>query len=157
VTSSLNNPLSEQTSDRRGRAVQAAGGLVLRRSETGPLVLVVHRPRYDDWSLPKGKLDPGETLEQCARREVFEETGFVVSTQQFLGIVEYIDRKQRPKEVHYWQMALVAEGDASEPFEPNDEVDEIAWLSPQSTSQQLTYPRDIDVLAMAGLSTESVS
>jgi 8-oxo-dGTP pyrophosphatase MutT (NUDIX family) len=124
------------------RVVQAAGGLVVRDG----LVLVVHRPRYDDWSLPKGKLDPGESLEECARREVWEETGFEAVTERFLGIVRYTDRKDRPKEVHYWLMSI-----ASGEFAANDEVDSIMWLTPDETVAQLSYLRDGDVLSMAGL------
>jgi 8-oxo-dGTP pyrophosphatase MutT (NUDIX family) len=135
--------------------VQAAGGLVVKTGADGQKVLVVHRPRYDDWSLPKGKLDQGESLQQCALREVFEETGFPATAGRYLGIIEYTDRKGRPKEVHYWEMTLADEAAASEAFIANDEVDEIRWLSPLETAAILTYPRDTDVLAMAGLHADS--
>ena len=101
--------------------VLAAGGCIY--NDLGE-VLLVHRPKYDDWSFPKGKLDKGESLEECALREVFEETGLTCELQDFIGTVAYQDRKGRQKEVHYWQMA-VKEGF----FQVNSEVDDICWLS----------------------------
>src|SRR5512133_4127659 len=113
--------------------IQAAGGVVTRDG----LVAVVHRPRYDDWSLPKGKLDEGESFEEAALREVWEETGLRVSLDQELPSVEYTVR-DRPKRVRYWLMSV--ESDPG--FAPNDEVDELRWLSPRDAEALLTYDRD---------------
>ncbi len=117
--------------------VRAAGGLIVRDG----LVVVVHRPRYDDWSLPKGKLDPGETFEQAAVREVREETGLECELGEELSSTSYHDRKGRSKLVRYWLMDPVG-GE----FAPNDEVDELRWLTPAEAAELLTYPRDVDLV-----------
>src|SRR5215218_9682649 len=106
--------------------VKASGGVVWRRGERGLEVVVVHRPRYDDWSLPKGKLDPGEDWETAALREVVEETGLECRLLDELPSVEYRDNKGRPKTVRYWRMEPVGE---AAPFTPNDEVDELRWAT----------------------------
>jgi 8-oxo-dGTP diphosphatase len=113
--------------------VKAAGGIVRRDGR----IAVVHRPRYDDWSLPKGKLDPGETWEEAALREVREETGLECELGEELSSTRYHDRKGRSKLVRYWLMDPVG-GE----FAPNDEVDELRWLTPAEASALLTYPRD---------------
>jgi 8-oxo-dGTP diphosphatase len=115
--------------------VRAAGGLVTRDGA----VLLVHRPRYDDWSLPKGKLDPGETWEQAALREVHEEAGLRVSLGRELTPARYVDRKGRPKVVRYWVMSPTEE---PAPFVPNDEVDELRWADPDAARERLTYEHD---------------
>lgn len=122
--------------------IEAAGGVVWRRGAKGSLkVLVVHRERYDDWSFPKGKLDPGETHHGAALREVEEETGLRCKTGGELPEVRYRDRKGRPKRVRYWSMEAV---DGS--FEPNAEVDEVRWLSLDDARATLTYAHDQAVL-----------
>jgi 8-oxo-dGTP pyrophosphatase MutT (NUDIX family) len=113
--------------------VHAAGGVVLRDG----LVAVVHRPRYDDWSLPKGKLDPDESFEEAALREVEEETGLRCRLIRELPTVIY-DVRGRRKEVRYWAMAVEDET----PFVPNEEVDEVRWVEPQEALALLSYDRD---------------
>jgi 8-oxo-dGTP pyrophosphatase MutT (NUDIX family) len=121
--------------------VQAAGGVVMREGAAGPEVLLVHRPQYGDWSFPKGKLEPGETLEECALREVEEETGLRCVLGRELLSTEYTDGKGRPKTVRYWLMS-VAGGE----LRFDNEVDEARWLSPDEVVELLSYERDGDVL-----------
>ena len=122
--------------------VEAAGGVVWRRSPAGDLeVLLVHRPRYDDWTVPKGKLDAGEEHAVAALREVEEETGLRCTLGDELPSTSYVDRKGRPKRVRYWSMTP-AGGD----FTPTEEVDEVRWLPIDAAADQLTYPRDRAVL-----------
>jgi 8-oxo-dGTP diphosphatase len=113
--------------------VEAAGGVVVRDGR----VVVVHRPRYDDWSLPKGKLDTGESFEDAAIREVEEETGLRCRLVRELPTVEY-EVRGRPKLVRYWAMEVVDET----PFVPNDEVDEVRWVDPGDALALLSYDRD---------------
>ena len=123
-------------------AVRAAGGAVWRRGVDGGLeVLLVHRPRYDDWSLPKGKCDVGEADEACARREVAEETGFSCSLGPELPSQRYVDHRGRDKVVRYWGMSVVG-GDGR----LDHEVDEVAWLALADAARRLTYERDVGVL-----------
>jgi 8-oxo-dGTP diphosphatase len=123
--------------------VLAAGGLVLRDG----LIAVVHRPRYDDWSLPKGKLDEGESFEEAALREVEEETGLTCTIKQPIGDTNYKDRKDRTKLVRYFEMEPT-EGD----FTPNDEVDELVWLEPGAALGRLSYDFDRELVADKQLS-----
>jgi 8-oxo-dGTP diphosphatase len=129
-------------------AVQAAGGVVWRRSPEGGIeVLVVHRPRYDDWSLPKGKLDAGEDHAEAALREVWEETGLGCALGPELPSTSYRDRRERAKTVRYWALTAV---DGS--FSPTAEVDEARWLRLDDARDLLTYDRDRPVLdAVAGV------
>ncbi len=121
--------------------VLAGGGIV----ERDGAILLVHRPRYDDWTFPKGKLESSdESLEACALREVWEETGFVCELGAELAQTSYIDRKGRPKEVRYWRMAI-STGD----FEPTDEVDEIRFATADEARALLSYERDLAVLEAA--------
>lgn len=118
--------------------VHAAGCVVWRpAANDGIEVLLVHRPRYDDWSLPKGKRDPGETDEKCARRELREETGLHGDLGAELSTIRYTDHRGRAKQVRYWAVEL-----AGGLFEANDEVDEIAWLAPEAAADRLTYDHD---------------
>ena len=122
------------------RRVEAAGGVVV---DGDGRVCLVHRPRYDDWSLPKGKLDAGESFEQAALREVEEETGLVCSLEDELASTEYHDRKGRPKIVRYWRMTVVEDPG----FEPNDEVDELRWMDPDDATGLLSYEHDKSLLS----------
>jgi len=130
--------------DPEAAEVKASGGVVRRRGENGPEVALVHRPRYDDWSLPKGKLDPGEGWEEAALREVREETGLRCALGEELAPVAYTDRKGRAKVVRYWLMD--PQGGS---FEPNDEVDELRWLPLDEAAALLTYPHDRELVAGA--------
>ena len=122
------------------RRVEAAGGVVARDGR----VLLVHRPRYDDWTLPKGKLDPGESFEEAALREVEEETGLRCRLVRELPPTHY-DVSGLQKVVRYWLM----EPEADAPFTPNDETDELRWLPPEEAVALLTYDRDRAVVAAA--------
>jgi 8-oxo-dGTP diphosphatase len=125
--------------------VRAAGGVVLREREAGGVeIALVHRPRYDDWSLPKGKLDPGEGWEEAALREVEEETGLQCSLGDEVAESRYTDAKGRSKLVRYW---LMYEDDGD--FVPSDEVDELRWLAPEQALDALSYERDAAVLESA--------
>ena len=122
--------------------VQAAGGVIWRRSPPGDLeVLLVHRPRYDDWTVPKGKLDAGEGHADAALREVAEETGLRCTLGPELPSTSYRDRKGRPKRVRYWAMTPVAGR-----FTPTHEVDQIRWLPVEEAKAVLSYERDLAVL-----------
>ncbi|HEV3497437.1 MAG TPA: NUDIX hydrolase [Actinomycetes bacterium] len=122
--------------------VEAAGGVIWRRSPEGDLeVLLVHRPRYDDWTVPKGKLDAGEGHAEAARREVEEETGLRCELGPELASTSYRDHKGRPKHVRYWAMTPV-----SGRFRPTGEVDEVVWLAVDEAKAILSYDRDRPVL-----------
>lgn len=118
--------------------VLAAGGVVVRQAKKGPRILVVHRPGHEDWSLPKGKLEPGESFLAAACREMAEETGVVPRVGRELSSIEYVDRQGRPKRVRYWRMTVFGEVEWS----PDEEVAETAWWSPERASEGLTYDHD---------------
>ena len=120
--------------------IRAAGGVVVR----GDTLLLVHRPRYDDWTLPKGKLDEGESFEDAALREVEEETGLRCSLGRELPSTEY-EVDGRPKVVRYWLMAPAAEL----PFVANDETDDVRWVTRDEALALLTHDRDRDVVTAA--------
>ena len=127
--------------------VRAAGGVVWRRRADGDVeVLLIHRPKYDDWTLPKGKANPGESDEECALREVEEETGLRCRLGRELPSTTYRDRFDRPKAVRYWEMEPL-EGE----FVPNDEVDEVEWVARDLVAGRLTYERDRAVAAALGV------
>jgi 8-oxo-dGTP pyrophosphatase MutT (NUDIX family) len=131
--------------------VRAAGGVVTRlvdgnQSCGGVEVLVVHRPRYDDWSLPKGKREPYERDEDTALREVEEETGYRCTLGDELATICYQDRRGRDKQVRYWCMTVIE----TVGWVPNDEVDERRWISPAVADTLLTYDADRQLLRRLG-------
>ena len=126
--------------------VHAAGGIVWRKGkhdERERRILLVHRPRYDDWSLPKGKAEPGERPEDTALREVREETGLRCRLGAEVGRTRYRDARGRKKEVRYWLMQPLGGGR----FEPNAEVDEVRWCSPRDAGSILSYDHDRRLVA----------
>jgi 8-oxo-dGTP pyrophosphatase MutT (NUDIX family) len=122
--------------------VLAAGGVLWRRDANGSLqVVLVHRPRYDDWSIPKGKVEPGESDEAAAVREVEEETSVTGTLGPELPSTTYLDRSGRTKRVRYWAMTPAR----GEPAGAN-EVDEAAWVGAAEARGRLSYDRDLAVL-----------
>ena len=133
--------------DPEAAEVKASGGVVWRPAPDGaPELVVVHRPRYDDWSLPKGKLDPGESWEDAALREVEEEVGLRCRLGSELPPVSYRDHKGRAKVVRYW---LMEPEDAAARFTPNDEVDEMRWVDAGTAEDLLSYPHDVGLVREA--------
>jgi 8-oxo-dGTP diphosphatase len=117
--------------------IRAAGGVVVHEGR----IAVVHRPRYDDWSLPKGKLDPGETWEQAALREIEEECGLRCRLEDELEPVHYAVRGT-PKTVRWWRMAVVEDLG----IELDEEVDELRWVTPTEAIVLLDYEQDIRLI-----------
>ena len=118
--------------------VRAAGGVLVRREGNGRRkVAVIHRPKYQDWSLPKGKLERGEGWREAALREVEEETGYRCEAAAELPAVSYLDHKDRRKLVRYWLMDPV-DGE----FESHGEVDELRWVTRSEAEDLLSYPHD---------------
>jgi 8-oxo-dGTP diphosphatase len=129
--------------------VRAGGGVVRRHGENGTTeYAVVHRPRYDDWSLPKGKLDPGETDEEAALREVEEETGVRCRLGSELEPARYRDAKGRLKQVRYWLMDPV-DGVQPPKFRPNREIDGLRWCSAADAGKLLSHDHDRTLIADA--------
>lgn len=127
--------------------VRAAGGVVVRPGPDGSAeVALIHRPAYDDWSFPKGKLHDGESDHDAALREVEEETGLRCETTRSLGSVRYRDRYDRLKSVQYFLMRAVS-GEGK--FRAGNEVDVLRWVLPSEAERLLSYARDRDVLATA--------
>lgn len=123
--------------------IRAGGGVVWSRwGSLGVQIVLVHRPRYDDWTLPKGKANPGESDASCALREVREETGLSCSLGEELVPTSYLDNKGRAKTVRYWAMKPIGGF-----FAPNNEVDEVRWTPLPEAVRLLTYERDVKVLA----------
>jgi 8-oxo-dGTP pyrophosphatase MutT (NUDIX family) len=122
--------------------VRAAGGVASRRRDGRVEVLLVHRPKYDDWSFPKGKNVAGESDDECAVREVEEETNLRVALGAELVSTTYVS-KGRPKQVRYW----LVEPENPDEARPQNEVDALAWLTPDEADERLTYARDRNVLS----------
>lgn len=134
--------MAQDTGEDLDAEVLAAGAVLWRTRQDGAVeVALVHRPKYDDWSLPKGKLDPGEDFAEAAVREVAEETGFTGPLGDPLGEVRYTDRKGRRKLVRWWEMRA-REG----AFTAHEEVDQLRWLLVAEALVALTYDSDRDTL-----------
>jgi len=132
-------------------AIRAAGVVLVRGTAHDPEVLIVHRPGRQDWSLPKGKIDPGEHVVCAAIRECDEETGFTPILQNPLATQTY-SVQSRPKVVNYWRARVRSE----EEFTPDDEIDEIRWIPAAAAAEHLTYPSDQGLVASAVEQPDSV-
>jgi 8-oxo-dGTP diphosphatase len=124
--------------------IRAAGGVVVREENGVREVVLVHRPAYDDWTLPKGKAHRGESDEDCAVREVEEETGLDCTRDRELASTSYEDSAGRPKVVRYWLM----QPNGGE-LRPSNEVDDARWVSWDEAERMLSYERDLDILRSA--------
>lgn len=125
--------------------VVSAGAVVTRKGPQGREVLLVHRPKYDDWSFPKGKQEPGEHITATACREVLEETGVEVRLGQPLRPQLYSLGAGRAKTVHYWVGQVVGDDDVSD-YEPNNEIDTLGWFSLRKACERLTYLDDVHLI-----------
>src|SRR5579859_2278300 len=125
--------------------VEAAGAVLWRPGLDGPELALIHRPRYDDWSFPKGKRDSGEHVQLTATREVFEETGQRIVLGRRLPSISY-EVVGAPKRVRYWAGRPAPMSGIGNHFEPNHEVDRVAWLTPAEARLRLTRRLDAAVL-----------
>ena len=132
--------------------IQAAGGLVWREDEGVKEIALVHRPRYDDWSFPKGQVEKNEPWAEAALREVVEETNCAVTLGDFAGCNWYLV-DGIPKIVLYWHMDTVRE----RPFEVNEETDQIIWLQPQLALERLSYQTERELFKQAMTAVEAAS
>lgn len=126
--------------------VLAAGALCWRIINDKIVILVVHRTKYGDVSLPKGKVDPGESLPQTAIREIAEETGYAISLGPKLGVSEYAIGSGKQKSSHFWAAEVTDRALARSTFVPNREIAAIEWVSPKKAHKYLTYDRDVQIL-----------
>lgn len=130
---------------RASAPIPAAGTLVWRKADDGVEVVLIHRPRYDDWSFPKGKLNNGEHLLAAAVRETAEETGLQVRLGPAVAVQTYPITGDGTKEVHYWAAQQTCDSQVTA-YLPNAEIDQVTWLPVAKARKRLTYPRDVDVL-----------
>jgi 8-oxo-dGTP diphosphatase len=142
-TNSMTEPsLQNSDSQPTDRMIQAAGGLVWRQAPGGRELAMIHRRRYQDWTLPKGKLKTGESWQQAALREVLEETGCEALLGDFAGQIDYYINGM-PKRVLFWHMQALAECR----FQPNEEVDALEWMPPDRALERLNYAGERALLA----------
>ncbi|MFD5213083.1 NUDIX domain-containing protein [Microbacterium sp. NPDC058345] len=127
-------------------AVYAAGAVVWRLIDDKLRVLLIHRTKYRDVTLPKGKVDPGEMLAQTAVREVREETGIRVTLGAPVGISRYWMRPKRQKVVHYWAAEATDDAIRASTFVPNGEIAAIEWVSLKKARKRLSYPVDVEIV-----------
>jgi 8-oxo-dGTP diphosphatase len=121
--------------------IQAAGGLIWRKTTRGREICILYRSRYNDWTLPKGKLQPGEDWFEAALREVHEETGCEVKIEDFAGCTAYLVAGN-PKVVLFWNMSVISEGE----FTPSKEIDQLEWASSSVARNKLTYAGERSLL-----------
>lgn len=127
-------------------AVYAAGGVVWRQVDEKLRILVVHRSAYGDVTLPKGKVDPGETLAETAVREIAEETGIAVHLGVPVGVSRYALPSRKTKIVHYWATHATDDAIRASRFVPNKEISAVEWLSPRKAAARLSYPVDAEII-----------
>ncbi|SJN15418.1 MutT1 [Microbacterium esteraromaticum] len=127
-------------------AVYAAGAVVWRLVEDKLRILLIHRTKYQDVTLPKGKVDPGEMLAETAVREVHEETGIRVALGVPVGVSKYWMRPKRQKVVHYWAAEATDDAIRASTFLPNSEIAALEWVSVKKARKRLSYPVDIEIL-----------
>lgn len=138
-------------------AVYAAGAVVWRLVEGKLRVLLIHRTKYRDITIPKGKVDPGEMLAETAAREVREETGIRVALGVPVGVSRYMMRAKRQKIVHYWAAEATDEAIRESTFVPNSEIAAIEWVNLKKARERLSYPVDVEILdAFAALVDDGV-
>ncbi len=124
--------------------IQAAGGILWKKENETKKIAIVHRHKHKDWSLPKGKVDPGESWKTAARREVLEETGYVGKITKYAGSISYL-LDGKPKIVLFWHMKVKGE----EPEKMNGEVDQVRWVTVQEAADLLDYPDEIQLIQNA--------
>ncbi len=127
-------------------AVYAAGGVVWRLVDDKLMVLLIHRTRYRDVTLPKGKVDPGEMLAETAVREIFEETGIRVALGVPVGVSRYRLPSKRKKIVHYWAAEATEAAIRASAFVPNKEIAALEWVTLRKAAKRLSYPVDVEIL-----------
>lgn len=126
--------------------IYAAGAVCWREEKRDLLVALVHRVKYEDWTFPKGKVDPGETLAETAVREIKEETGLKIKLGVPLSTMTYAIDKSKTKVVHYWAARVSEKAVADSKFKPNDEISEVVWLTVEKAFSRLSYQQDRDLL-----------
>lgn len=126
--------------------IQAAGGILWKKDGGQKKIAVVHRHKHNDWSLPKGKVDKGETWKKTALREVLEETGFEAKIKRYAGSISYL-LDSKPKIVLFWHMKIKKEKKSK----MNGEVDEVRWVTVEEAEELLDYPDEIAIIKSSPL------